>query len=128
VADASWVLLAGVHHQCMDVFIFTPTELAGEIAGNGCTILAHVTTSQISTSQLPNFRPPTRRMVLSFCNMDYSITFTPYSEKCLSAVTTVKPFKSAVAMMKRSAGSLWCSGSKDALNMIVVSRGAMSSA
>ena len=202
VAAASWVLLTGVHHHCVNVFVLPTAELASECSRDvavirfvvatvrvACariqkespqarvllpamdaversasvplkkrmlalvraarmmvagvsekrrripiflsaifTVLAHVTPSQISTSQLPNFRPPTRRLILSFCNMDYSITFTPYSGKCLSAVTTVKPLKSAGAMMKRSAGSLWCSGSKDALNMIVVSRGAMSSA
>ena len=33
-AAASWVLLTGVHHHCVDVFVLTPAELAGEISGN----------------------------------------------------------------------------------------------
>ena len=40
---ANWFLDTGVQVHCADVLGCPPAELAGEIAGNGCTILAHVT-------------------------------------------------------------------------------------
>ena len=67
------------------------------------------------------FRLPGRRIAC------YPRTSTPYARKRWSAVTTVMLPRRAVAMMKRSAGSLWCSGRALAENITSGSNGAMSS-
>ena len=54
-------------------------------------VLAHVTPSQISTSQLPNFRPPTRRMILSLRSLiichSIPLSVTPNSRDSSAVVT-----------------------------------------
>ena len=53
----------------------------------------------------------------------HSIVSTPYSGKRRSPVATTQSFKSAVAMMNRSAGSLWISGRAEERSMTALSSG-----
>ena len=57
VAAARWVLLAGVHYQCMDVFIFTPTELASECSRDVAVIRFMVATVRIVHTRVQQKRP-----------------------------------------------------------------------
>jgi len=55
--------------------------------------------------------------------LHHSIVSTPYSWKRRSPVATIQSFKRAVAMMNRSAGSLWISGRPEERSITALSSG-----
>ena len=66
---ASWVLLTGVHHHCVNVFVLTPTELASEGSRNVAVIrlmvaavrIVHISKLINITLDACSFLPTSRR-------------------------------------------------------------------
>lgn len=111
------------------------TYLEQQLPGCGALFLASVATLREKMAEFPDALDigtaacPTCSQLFGISEQlqRYPRTSTPYSRKRWSAVTTVMLPRRAVAMMKRSAGSLWCSGRALAENITSGSNGAMSS-
>ena len=56
-AAASWVLLTGVHHHCVNVFVLTPAELASEGSRDVAVIRLVVATVRIVHACVQKKRP-----------------------------------------------------------------------
>ena len=60
VAAASWVLLTGVDHHCVDVFVLTPAELASECSRDVAIIRFVVATIRVVHARVQKKRPKAR--------------------------------------------------------------------